>query len=100
MRRILGAVVLVAGSLAVIAPPAAMAAAPSGASAAPATSAGDGHTCELSASGAVKCWGHGNRGQLGNGSTNDSTIPVAVTGLTSATAVAAYQRPRCALVNR
>ena len=41
-------------------------------------SSGDYHTCALASDNQVYCWGRGNYGQLGNNSTADSAVPVAV----------------------
>ena len=41
-------------------------------------SAGDDHTCALGSNNKAYCWGYGIYGQLGNSSTTDSSIPVAV----------------------
>jgi alpha-tubulin suppressor-like RCC1 family protein len=57
--------------------------------------------CALLSTGSIKCWGNDEVGQLGDGIvTGESETPVAVTGITNATAVSGGVGPfTCALLN-
>ncbi len=50
---------------------------------------GSSHSCALLADKTVSCWGANGVGQLGNGTTENASIPQAVTGLSNVIAIAA-----------
>lgn len=60
-------------------------------------SAGEYHTCGLTASGSAKCWGFNGSGQLGGGAIPDSATPVVVSGGGSYTMIAAGKNHTCAI---
>jgi alpha-tubulin suppressor-like RCC1 family protein len=56
-----------------------------------------GHTCGVTGAGAAYCWGENERGQVGDGSTQDRSTPAAVAGGLSYTRLDAGFRHTCAL---
>ena len=63
-------------------------------------STGGGFSCQVNEDGTIRCWGANNRGQLGNGLPTDArtVVPVRVSGITTAVAVAAGGNFACALL--
>ena len=71
-----------------------------GISDATAIAAGNSFSCALHQDGTISCWGSNWEGQLGNGQSGEnahSPLPVKVTGITDATAIAAGNSFSCAL---
>jgi alpha-tubulin suppressor-like RCC1 family protein len=65
-----------------------------------ALAAGGGHSCLLDSLGGIRCWGHNDRGQLGDGSFVDRSLPVPVAGLPGpASAIGAGESHACAVVS-
>ncbi|HEY2832564.1 MAG TPA: hypothetical protein VGJ14_09075 [Sporichthyaceae bacterium] len=61
-------------------------------------SAGHSYACALTEAGAVWCWGSNKSGQLGDGTNNDSSVPVQVSGLAAnVVAISAGEYHMCAL---
>jgi alpha-tubulin suppressor-like RCC1 family protein len=66
----------------------------------PAALAGGGvHTCVIVSGGKIECWGSNEHGQLGNGTTTDSSTPVVAKGVSGAIAVVAGYQHTCALLS-
>ena len=61
--------------------------------------AGLDHTCALTSSGGVKCWGWNTYGQLGDSATTERLTPVDVSGLAGVTSLATGRLFNCALTS-
>jgi hypothetical protein len=61
--------------------------------------AGGNHTCVLFSGGAIKCWGQGDKGRLGNASDSDQRIPILVSDISNATSVSAFGEATCAIIS-
>ncbi len=62
-----------------------------------AVSAGTEHTCDLLGTRTVRCWGNGDSGRLGDGTTTNRSSPVAVSGLSDVIVISAGGFHTCAL---
>ena len=72
---------------------------PSLASGVVAVTAGSTHTCALTGTGQVRCWGQNGWGQVGDGTFNDTNVPVTVAGLTGIVAVEGGAYHTCAVTD-
>jgi len=70
---------------------------PAGVSAFTSITSGYRHTCALTADGTAYCWGENASGQVGNGSTADVSVPVAVQTANRFTQIAAGKTHTCAV---
>lgn len=61
--------------------------------------AGNGHTCAITSTGGVRCWGHNDQGQLGIGSTTDQSAPTSVPGITGAVSLTAGHSHTCVVLD-
>ncbi len=62
--------------------------------------AGGYHSCAVTTSGKVKCWGSNSQGQLGNNKTVSSRVPVSVYKLAASTVVKAGLHTTCAITKK
>ncbi len=60
---------------------------------------GDLAACALLNNKTIKCWGFNSKGQLGNGTTNASSTPVLVSGISNATSIASVGWHACAILS-
>lgn len=60
-------------------------------------SGGESHTCAILEGGSVTCWGLNDRGQLGNGTTDETLTPTLVEGISDAKEIALGAEHSCAL---
>jgi alpha-tubulin suppressor-like RCC1 family protein len=60
--------------------------------------AGEHHTCGLTPAGVAFCWGKNSSGQLGNGTTASTNVPVAVSGGLTFRSLAMGELHTCGIV--
>ncbi|MDQ8155205.1 MAG: hypothetical protein P3B98_11150, partial [Gemmatimonadota bacterium] len=60
--------------------------------------AGENHTCGVSSTGSAYCWGRNNSGQLGDGTSTDTSTPVLVSGSLSWRSLSAGELFTCGVV--
>ena len=65
----------------------------------PQLQSGSYHSCVLGQNNVVECWGYNNYGELGDGSLNDSAVPVFTSGLVEPVSLSAGLYHTCALLS-
>src|SRR3954469_9347285 len=96
MRRVVLAALLVFAEMVGAGHPGAAAQAAGSSGSKPVISGGGVHTCVMVSSGTVDCWGRNFYGQLGDGTTNNSSTPIPVSGLGGVVAIATGGAHTCA----
>ena len=61
--------------------------------------AGYEHACAILVGGTTRCWGNNASGQLGNGSTTNSSVPVTASGVSGVVSISAAWRHTCAVTS-
>jgi alpha-tubulin suppressor-like RCC1 family protein len=60
--------------------------------------AGGKHSCAISSTGLVRCWGENTDGQLGDGTTVQKSVPTLAEGVAGATAIGCGRQHSCAVI--
>lgn len=63
-----------------------------------AIAAASSYSCALKTEGTIDCWGENTKGQLGRGTSENSSTPAPVTGIATASAIAAGDNHACAVL--
>lgn len=99
LRADVGALVLSGSLVFVLSPVVSPRAGSNPAQSAVSISAGGNHTCAVLSTGTVDCWGTNSNGELGDGGTHQSPVPVHVSGLSGAAQISVGVSHTCAVLS-